>query len=142
MRAPRNTPTVPTISAELKVLNRAIHRWPLPAAGHRAWRMTLPQGLGDWVETWAKPIAKWIDRRRAKSPAVKILLAWVGIVAADKKLAGCSACSKRRRLFNAWVPNIRSWPAWLGLFRAAGRGVKALFRSRPTAVLESGINRK
>lgn len=138
MRPPRNIPTAPTIKAELKVLNRAIHRWPLPDAGHRAWLMTLPVGLGDWVETWAKPIAKWIDRLRAKRPVVKTVLAWAGIVAADKKLAGCSACSNRRRLFNAWVPNIRSGRAWLGLFRAAGRGLKALVRGVLDAVLKSG----
>ncbi len=93
-----------------------------------------PLGLGDWVETWAKPIARWIDARILPRPAVvrsgqvsparppawprlawlvglAVRAGWVGL-----PLAGCSQCSARRRLLNSWVPDVRERRAWRRLF--------------------------
>jgi hypothetical protein len=73
----------------------------------------VPAGLGDWVETWAKPIARWIDANHPLDPVIGLLVR----LAVQAKLvtlpiAGCSACSRRRRLFNWLVPDLRSWTAW------------------------------
>lgn len=54
-------PTVKASRVILKVINPDIHGRPPPPPEHKAWRMPEPQGLGDWVETWAKPIARGID---------------------------------------------------------------------------------
>lgn len=121
-------PTFKTTRVTVKVLNPDLHRRPPPPAGHKAWTMPEPQGLGDWVETWAKPIARQIDRWRSKYPLLRAALAKAGLVPVDGKLAGCSACSGRRILFNRWVPDIRSWRSWLGLFRALARGMQTVIR--------------
>ena len=85
------------------------------------------QGLGDWVEGWAKPIGCWLDRRTAK---------WKYKTA----LCGCSACSRRRRFLNIIVPNCRAYaggwkgcflrivPAWYVIYRpASAPAVKGFF---------------
>lgn len=68
-------------------------------------------GLGDWVESWAKPIAVEIDRVMAD-------------FGRRTKLAGCSACSKRRRYLNLVVPDLRSLSAW----RTAHRRIRPAWR--------------
>lgn len=79
----------------------------------------LPLGLGDAVERVAKPIALRHDA----------LNAWgarrLGL-AEGKKLAGCSACSWRRRMLNQIVPDVRSRGSWAG---AWGR-LKVVWRAR------------
>jgi len=88
-------------------------------------------GLGDWVETWAKPIARWIDARVLPTPALirsgrpvrrarppsDPALAWLVALFVTARLvtlplAGCSACSKRRKLLNQLLPDICSRSAW------------------------------
>lgn len=121
-------PTVKASRVTLKVINPDLHGRPPPPPEHKAWRMPEPQGLGDWVETWAKPIARWIDRQRAKHPLLRAALAKSGLVPLNGKLAGCSACSRRRILFNRWVPNARDWRSWIGIFRALARAVQTVIR--------------
>lgn len=58
---------------------------PMPSAAPGA----PGRGLGDLVEKLARPIAKASDR----------LL--------GTKLSGCSACSKRRRKLNQWIPDLK-----------------------------------
>jgi hypothetical protein len=55
-------------------------------------------GLGDWVESWAKPVGCAIDRATRELGAT-----WF------TGLCGCSACSRRRLWLNALVPNCRRW---------------------------------
>lgn len=59
--------------------------------------------LGDAVERVAKPIAKRVDSLAAD-------------FGRPTALAGCSACSRRRRFLNQLVPDVASWRAWRGLF--------------------------
>lgn len=67
-----------------------------------------PLGLGDWVDVRAKPLARWIDARTRRLPRRY-----------RTRLAGCSACSRRRGRLNRLVPDIRSWRGWLKLLRRA-----------------------
>ncbi len=50
----------------LTIINPALTGGPPPPPEHKAWRMQPPMGLGDWVETWAKPIARGIDALTAR----------------------------------------------------------------------------
>jgi hypothetical protein len=78
-------------------VKRAILKQPAPrkrARGHR-------RGLGDWVESWAKPVAARLDRLTAQWGRHRI------------KLAGCSACSLRKRFLSQVVPDMRDWRHWL-----------------------------
>lgn len=59
-------PTLQTTNVTLKVINPDLHDRPPPPPEHKAWRMPESMGLGDWVETWAKPIARWIDALTAR----------------------------------------------------------------------------
>lgn len=127
---PNRYPVAKATSVTLKIINPALTNQPPPPPGHKAWKKTFPQGLGDWVETWAKPIAHQIDRLRAKHPFLRAVLAKAGLVPLDGKLTGCNACSGRQRLFNRWVPDVRSGRAWLGLFRALARAVQVVIRWR------------
>lgn len=158
----KQLPTAPTMSRRVITLNPALLEPIPPPAHHKAWRMQFPLGLGDWVETWAKPIARQIDhltkalthwaRRRLLTPAkvriailkaalthpgrptlFPILTAACGLLAIplarlllksglrSTRIDGCTACSRRRRLFNAWVPDVRSWRAWLTLYKPLAR---------------------
>lgn len=91
-----------------------------------------PFGLGDAVEVVAKPIAIWIDRHH-RTVAVLGLVVRLAVCAGwvTLPLAGCSACSRRRRALNVWLPDLRSWAAWGALCRRL-----AGFRHRPGAVPE------
>ncbi len=64
--------------------------------------MATLRGLGDLVDRIAKPIAKAIDEATADFGARYAT-----------NLAGCSACSKRRRFLNLVVPDVRAWRNWL-----------------------------
>lgn len=58
-----------------------------------------PLPLGDFIERYAQPIARFLDRTMGTH------------------LAGCSACSRRRRYLNHLVPDIRSLSAWASAWR-------------------------
>lgn len=67
-------------------------------------------GLGDMVERVAKPIARWLDARHATDPALGLPVHWaVQARLVTLPLAGCSACSRRRRRLNAILPDLRFW---------------------------------
>jgi hypothetical protein len=72
-------------------------------------------GLGDAVERWAKPVARWIDARHPVDPVLGLAV-WSAVRAGlvTLPLAGCSACSRRRRWLNRLVPDVGSWRAWAG----------------------------
>lgn len=98
-----------------------------------------PAGLGDWVETWAKPIARWIDARHPVDPALAYvvqLAVRAGLVTLP--IAGCSACSRRRRFLNEIVPILGSWIAWRGapwrLLLALAAALQRLRRARATGL--------
>lgn len=96
-------------------------------AGVRMMRYPLP--LGDLVERYAKPIAVLIDRETAAlGTDADCLVAWVcrGFLKpstnfakkwATKFAEGCTACSKRRKLLNRIVGNVRDWREWWGCWR-------------------------
>lgn len=88
-----------------------------PAKAAHQERPAPELGLGDWVERWAKPLARWIDRMSRRLPPRW----WT-------RLAGCSACSRRRRWLNLALPNVRSWRAWLAAARLVWPAWKAVFR--------------
>lgn len=85
----------PSLSGPVRPVQAAIRlakKWPA---------RRVPVGLGDAIERVAKPIARWIDRRTARlGPRWRT------------KIAGCSACSRRRELLNWIVRDVRSWAAW------------------------------
>lgn len=58
-----------------------------------------PVGLGDLVERFAQPIARFLDRT-------------IGT-----HLAGCTACSRRRRYLNHLVPDVHSLQTWATAWR-------------------------
>lgn len=87
-------------------------------------------GLGDWVEVWAKPIARWLDARRVRPGPIRWLVA--GAVACrlvTVPLAGCSACSSRRRWLNQLLPHLASWHSW----NTAPRRLWVLLSFKPRA---------
>lgn len=91
--------------------------------------MRVPFGMGDAVERVAKPIARWLDEESAKL-AADWRRPW------HTKLAGCSACSWRRRMLNFLVPEVRSWPAWRaawGKLPVVGRAALSRWRGRKRA---------
>lgn len=75
--------------------------------------LRAPLPLGEWVETWAKPIAVWLDR------------------VAKTKLAGCSACSRRRRLLNWVVPDMHSARSWFTAVTRLTAGWRAVYKMQP-----------
>lgn len=80
-------------------------------------------GLGDIAARLAEPIARWIDARHAADPALDLAVqaavrrGWVTL-----PLAGCSACSARRRRLNALLPDVRSRAAWRALAKRLFKG--------------------
>lgn len=73
-------------------------------------------GLGDLVYKFAHPIGCWLDKRTARWKWGKT------------GLCGCSACSARRKRFNAWVPNWRHWKGgWQVTCSAVARGLLRSF---------------
>lgn len=138
-------PIAITNSVRLEIVNPALDG-PVPPADHPAWKLRPPLGLGDWVEGWAKPIARKIDqatrslhrwaRRSAKHTGLKSTLGlyYLRYGPAPTHIDGCSACSRRRRMFNYWLPDLASIRAWLGLPVRLARSVHTLFR-RPAGPL-------
>jgi hypothetical protein len=89
--------------------------------GQAQLRMILPPlGLGEVVERIAKPIALEIDRVAADFGRVT-------------RVAGCSACSKRRHFLNRVVPNVRSWRDWLAAWRRVRPAYRAVWGCRQGA---------
>lgn len=93
-----------TRSTRLVVVNPGLSgKAPVREVGPKGQVRRKPRGvgLGDWVESWAQPVAVVIDS-----------------VAADfglrTKVAGCRACSRRRHVFNRVLPDMGSWSVWRG----------------------------
>jgi hypothetical protein len=76
-------------------------------------RRRRPFGLGDWVETWAKPIGRQIDRATRRLPAR--YRTHFG--------RGKCGCAGRKKVLNVVLPDLRSWAAWKA---APGRAWGAL----------------
>lgn len=101
-------------SRKLTVVNNALTGVPDQAAKRaiRRMRPTRPParrpvlGLGDLVERVAKPLAKRVDRATAR-----LRPRW------RTKLAGCSACSRRRAFLNWVVRDVRRWREWAAAWR-------------------------
>jgi len=92
---------------------------PEPACRYQA----APIALGDWIERRALPIAHGIDRLTAALPP-----------RLRTQIAGCSACSKRRRFLNMVVPNCKAWNGgWKGSFLRFAIAWKAIYRPIPAS---------
>jgi hypothetical protein len=80
-------------------------------------------GLGDVAYRVAHPIGCWLDRRTAKLGGA---MAW-----AKTGLCGCSACSRRRQRWNAWLPDVRRWRGgWQVGWGTLKDSLKRVFRRR------------
>jgi hypothetical protein len=77
-------------------------------------------GLGDAVERIAKPIARKIDEVTAD------LLGTRGAT----RLAGCSACSRRRKWLNAVLRDARAWRGWATALRRIVPAWRAVYGVR------------
>jgi len=112
---------------------------PVPGASRPAGRKAVqidPRGLGDLVERLAKPIARWLDslahrppgRRTPPDPALAALLTpLLRTRLLTLPLAGCSACSRRRRALNRILPDVHSWAEWWGVPRRLLRALQRAF---------------
>jgi len=83
---------------------------------HRLTRAHLKRpiaGPGDLVAVVAKPVARAIDRITARMP-------WLGF---QTRLAECSACDRRRVVWNeTWQRFWGAWSAWRALLKTGLRG--------------------
>lgn len=131
-----NEDSEPVIDRESQVTNRA--------------------GLGDRVESWAKPIGCWLDRQTARFPfwLVKARLnpnriELVPRAAVRRKLSyrvthhkwrlpsslrtafcsGTCGCSKRKRFLNFVIPDVRSASAWFALCRHPATAIYSAFQT-------------
>lgn len=110
---------------------------------------SIPRPLGDWVETWAKPIGCWLDRTTKRLPwqLAKIRIEkgriyvtpprpkWQRLLLACRlpasfrtQFCGCSACSKRRRFLNLLVPDTASFHSWLTSFARLVPAYRQVYR--------------
>ncbi len=90
-----------------------------PPAAARGQKVARPVMLGDWVEKRAKPIALAIDRwSKRLGPR------WA------TKMAGCTACSRRRAFLNRLVRDVRRWSEWRAVWRRLGPAWRAFYARR------------
>lgn len=98
---------------ERRVLRPDLMR-PVPEGTVPMTTVTAPLQLGDWVETWAKPIGCGLDRLTKSWPFLRT------------RLCGCSACSRRRQCLNAAVPDCLRWRGgWYG--RSFARAIQRVY---------------
>lgn len=95
--------------------------------GGRPGRVTIALGLGDVVDRVAKPIARWVDGQTRRLPRRY-----------RTRLAGCSACSRRRRWLNLLVPDVRRPELWWSAWRRTLGGWRAAFRPAARPLQGSG----
>ena len=84
-------------------------------------QVSISRGLGNVVYRVAHPIGCWLDRRTAKLGG---RMAW-----AKTGLCGCSACSRRRQRWNAWLPDVKRWKGgWQVAWVTLKDSLKRVFR--------------